>query len=121
MKTVKPFAGRQSILAVAVLAAIGQISTNARAEVSEEAKLLIEPESHVSIGAAGLSGNDKDRAQFGMFNGMRKDSSHLILDLDYLNRNNAEGIWTSLQGRNLRLDSRVVRVTWAPGGSATGR
>ena len=106
MKTVKPFAGRQSILAVAVLAAIGQISTNARAEVSEEAKLLIEPESHVSIGAAGLSGNDKDRAQFGMFNGMRKDSSHLILDLDYLNRNNAEGIWTSLQGRNLGLDSR---------------
>ena len=59
---------RQTILAIAVLAAIGQ----ARAQVTDEVKQLTNPESSVSVGAAGVSGDSKDRAQFGIFNGMRE-------------------------------------------------
>lgn len=96
-------------LALAVLAAIvaqGQV----RAEPSDEVRLLMEPESSVSIGAAGVSGDSKDRAQFGIYNGMRKESGYLILDLDYLTRDNSTGTWISLQGRNLGLDNREFRA-----------
>ncbi|MEO8103991.1 MAG: MtrB/PioB family outer membrane beta-barrel protein [Betaproteobacteria bacterium] len=93
-----------TILAVAVLAAIGQ----ARAQ-SDEVKQLTNPESSVTIGAAGVSGDSKDRAQYGMFNGLRKDSGYLLFDLDYLTRDNATGTWTSLQGRNLGLENRELR------------
>ncbi len=95
----------QTILALAVLAAIGQ----ARAQATEEVSQLTNPESSVSIGAAGVSGNDKDRAQWGMFNGMRKDDGYLLFDLDYIKRDNATGTWTTLQGRNLGLDNRELR------------
>ena len=95
-----------TILAMAVLAAIGQ----ARAQATDEAKLLIEPESSVSIGAAGVSGDSKDRAQYGIFNGMRKDSGYLLLDLDYIKRDNDSGTWTTMQGRNLGLDNREFRA-----------
>ena len=95
-----------TILAMAVLAAIGQ----ARAQATDEAKLLTEPQSSVSIGAAGVSGNDKDRAQFGIYNGMRKDSGYLLLDLDYITRDNATGTWMTMQGRNLGLDNREFRA-----------
>ena len=92
MKTSKQnIAMRQTILAIAVLAAIGQ----ARAQVTDEVKQLTTPESSVSVGAAGVSGDSKDRAQFGIFNGMREHSGYLLLDLDYITRDNATGTWTT--------------------------
>ena len=94
-----------TILAIAVLGAIGQ----ARAQTTEEVTQLINPESSVTIGAAGVSGESKDRAQWGMFNGMRKDNGYLRFDLDYIMRDNATGTWTTLQGRNLGLDNRELR------------
>ncbi len=94
-----------AILAVAVLAAIGQAHAQQPAEVNE----LMTPESSVTIGAAGVSGDSKGRAQFGMFNGMRQERNYLLFDLDYLTRDNATGTWTTLQGRNLGLDSREFR------------
>ncbi|MEQ1515247.1 MAG: MtrB/PioB family outer membrane beta-barrel protein, partial [Usitatibacteraceae bacterium] len=106
MKTSKQYIGMvPTILAVAVLGAIGQ----ARAQSSDEVKELTTPESSVAVGVAGVSGDSKDRAQWGMFNGMRKGDSHLLLDLDYLTRDNLTGTWTTLQGRNLGLDNRELR------------
>lgn len=95
----------QTILAMAVLAAIGP----AQAQAADTVKDLTNPESAVTIGAAGVSGDSKDRAQFGMFNGMRKDGGYLLFDIDYLMRDNATGTWTTLQGRNLGLDNRELR------------
>ena len=104
--TTHNFVLRQTILAVAVLAAIGQ----ARAQMSEEVKQLTNPESSVTVGAAGVSGDSKDRAQFGIFNGMREHDSYLLLDLDVIKRDNATGTWMTAYGRNLGLDNREFRV-----------
>ncbi|MEO8385101.1 MAG: MtrB/PioB family decaheme-associated outer membrane protein, partial [Betaproteobacteria bacterium] len=107
MKRSKQVLGvHQTLCALAVIAAIGPV----RAQVTDEARQLMEPESSVGIGAAGVSGDSRDRAQFGMFNGMRKDGGYLLLDLYYLTRDNATGTWTSLQGRNLGLDNREFRA-----------
>ncbi len=95
-----------ALLTLAVLAAIGQ----ARAQATDDIKLLTEPESSVTVGVSGVSGDSKDRAQFGMFNGMRKDRGYLLLDLDYITRDNATGTWVTMQGRNLGLDNREFRV-----------
>ncbi len=95
----------QTILAIAVLAAIGQ----ARAQVADEVKELTTPGSSVSVGLGHVSGDSKDRAQFGIFNGMREHSDYLLFDLDYITRDNATGTWTTVQGRNLGLDSRELR------------
>lgn len=95
----------QTILALAVLAAIG----HAQGQTADVVKDLTNPESSITIGAAGVSGDSQDRAQFGMFNGMRKDSGYLLFDIDYLTRDNATGTWTTLRGRNLGLDNRELR------------
>src|SRR5690242_10643651 len=95
---------KMTVLAVAVLAAIGQAHAQ-----SDEVKALTTPDSWVSVGAAGVTGNDADRAQFGMFNGMREHSGYLLLDADYNKRDNATGTWTSIVARNLGLDNREVR------------
>jgi MtrB/PioB family decaheme-associated outer membrane protein len=97
---------RQTILAVAVLAAIGQ----ARAQMSEEVKQLTNPESSVSIGVGSVTGDSKDRAQYGTYNGMRDHSGYLLFDLDYIMRDNATGTWTTVRGRNLGLDNREIRA-----------
>ncbi len=94
-----------TLIAMAVLAAIGQ----AQAQQSDEVKQLTNPDSSVTIGAAGVSGDMQDRAQYGMFNGMRKDGGYVLFDIDYLTRDNATGTWTMLQGRNLGLNSRELR------------
>ena len=95
----------QTILAVAVVAAIGQ----ARAQVTDEVQQLITPDSSISVGVGSVSGDEKDRAQYGIFNGMRKDRGYLLFDLDYITRDNATGTWTTLQGRNLGLENRELR------------
>ena len=61
------FTLRHSLIAVAVLSAM----TQARAQMSEEVRQLTTPDRWVSVGAAAVSGDPKDRAQFGMYNGMR--------------------------------------------------
>ncbi len=94
-----------TLIAIAVLAAIGQ----ARAQQSDEVKQLTNPDSSITIGAAGVSGDNQDRAQYGMFNGMRRENGYLLFDIDYLTRDNATGTWTMLEGRNLGLNSRELR------------
>jgi MtrB/PioB family decaheme-associated outer membrane protein len=100
------FVMRQTVLAIAVLAAIGQ----ARAQMSEEVRELTTPDAWISVGAAGVTGNSEDRAQFGQFNGMREHNGYLMLDADYARRDNATGMWTTVVARNLGLDNREIRV-----------
>lgn len=88
----------RSLVALAVLAACGTAH-------AEDAVQLPQPESSVSAGLAAVSGDSKDRTIFGQYNGMRKDDAYLLLDVDYLKRDDATGTWTSVQGRNLGLDT----------------
>ena len=91
----------QTVIALAVLAAFGQ----ARAQEASP------PPSSVSVGGIFVSGDSKDRARFGLYNGLREDSAYGILDFIYGNRDLGSGIWTTIEGRNLFLDTREAALT----------
>jgi MtrB/PioB family decaheme-associated outer membrane protein len=76
------------------------------------APLTTAPESSVSVGAGFASGNQQDRARFGMFNGLRKDDTNGLLGFGYYNRDAATGKWLSIEGRNLGLDNREFGVSY---------
>jgi MtrB/PioB family decaheme-associated outer membrane protein len=99
----KQFGFSQKLLALSVLAACGL----AHAEEDEIAP-LIKPESSVSVGLGDAVGNSQDKTIFGQYNGMRKDSAFLMLDMDLIKRDDAVGLWTTVQGRNLGLDDREM-------------
>jgi len=102
MKTINSF--NQKLLALALLAAFNP----AYADSASEVKDLTTPDSSISIGLGGTDGDSKEKAQFGQYNGMRKDSGYLLFDVDYLRRADETGTWTKLQGRNLGLDNREL-------------
>lgn len=106
MKTSKQnFSLRQTAIAVAVLTAFGP----AYAE-DESVTELTSPDSFVSVGIGAVSGDSKDRALFGQYNGMRKDSTYGLVDFDYLKRDDATGTWTQFKGSNLGLTTRELSV-----------
>ena len=95
---------RMKLLALAVVGAFGP------AFADEAVDELALPSSSVSVGVAGVSGDMKERSLFGQYNGMRKDDVFLLLDIDYSRRNEATGLWSTLQARNLGLDTRELRA-----------
>ena len=78
---------------------------------------LSKPSSSVSVGVIGASGDSNDRSLFGQYNGLRQDDVNLLLDFDYVKRDDATGTWTIVQGRNLGLDSREIRALYGPQGN----
>jgi MtrB/PioB family decaheme-associated outer membrane protein len=96
-------AWRLAALPLALLAAFSQ----ARADEGEAADLSI-PSSSVSVGAGVASGESRDRTLFGQYNGLRKEDAYLMLDFLYSKRDEATGIWTMVEGRNLGLDTREL-------------
>jgi MtrB/PioB family decaheme-associated outer membrane protein len=96
----------RSALAVAVLAAFAP----AHAQETDAAALK-RPDSEARVGVGITPGNERDRTIWGQYNGMREGDTHLLLDLDYVKRNDETGFWTTLRGRNLGLDSRDVSAT----------
>ena len=94
-------------MVLSVLAAIGP----ALAEEGEDIAQYTKPESSVSVGVGGVSGDSRERAIFGQYNGMRNHSYSLLLDIDMINRDDATGKWTTLEGRNLGLDDRELRFS----------
>jgi MtrB/PioB family decaheme-associated outer membrane protein len=74
----------------------------------DEISPLIKPGSSVSVGLGDAVGNSQDKAIFGQYNGLRKDSAFLMLDMDLVKRDDAVGLWTTFQGRNLGLDDREM-------------
>jgi len=97
----KQFGISQKLLAFSVLAVFGA----AHAEEDEVAQLT-QPHSSVGVGAGVVSGDSNDRTIFGQYNGMRKDSSYLLLDFNVIKRDDATGLWTTFQGNHLGLDNR---------------
>lgn len=96
----------QTVIALAICAAFSPVVAQ-EAGISEIAQ-LIKPESTVSVGIGAVDGNSKERAIFGQFNGMHKDSAFALIDLDYLTRDDATGTWMNLKVLNLGLDSREL-------------
>ena len=100
----------RSSLAIAVLAAF--TASAALAAEDEDLAALTRPQSAVSVGVGALSGTQRDRALFGQYNGLRLHDTNLLLDLDYIRRNDETGMWTIFRGRNLGLDIPEMSVTF---------
>ena len=95
----------RTAIALAVLAAFAP----ARAQ---DIGQLTAPGNSVSVGVGVVTGDEKDRARFGMFNGMRKNDYYGLFGFSYLDRDAASGRWFTLEGRNLGLDSREVGFSY---------
>ncbi len=72
---------------------------------------LTKPDSSAAVGLGISSGDERDRAFFGQYSGLREGRSHLLLDLDYTKRDDATGTWSIVRGRNLGLESRDAGIT----------
>lgn len=106
MRTLKQLPGfGQTVIALAVLAAFAP----ARAQDIAEAAA---PGNSISVGVGIASGDEKDRARFGMFNGLRTQSGYGLLGFSYLDRDDASGKWFTLEGRNLGLDNREIGFSY---------
>lgn len=100
------FSFSQKILVLSLLAAFGP------AHAEDELAQFIKPDSSViSVGLGVASGDSKDRAIFGQYNGMRKNDASLLLDVDVVKRQDETGLWTNFEGRNLGLDNRELRFS----------
>lgn len=103
MKTIVRHPGfRQTVLAMAVLAAFGP------AHAEDESVM----EASVSAGAAYVSGDKADRAIFGQYNGLRDYSGYGLLDFDYYRRNDETGTVTRFNGYNLFNETRELGFLW---------
>jgi hypothetical protein len=50
--------------------------------------------SAVSVGGGFVNGDSNTRSLFGQYNGLRKDDAYLLLDLDFIRRDDTTGTWT---------------------------
>lgn len=75
-------------------------------ELADSVIRLIKPESTVMLG---VGYGDKDNQRFGMYSGMAANGTHLIGEASLVRRDE-DGTWLRLQGRNLGLDTREVRM-----------
>ncbi|HJV81281.1 MtrB/PioB family decaheme-associated outer membrane protein [Noviherbaspirillum sp.] len=94
----------QTAIALALLAAFGPACADDGQSVAE----LTTPESFVSVGVGAVSGDSKDRALFGQYNGMRDHSAYGLLNFDYLKRDDATGTWLQFNGTDLGLSTREL-------------
>jgi len=92
----------QKATVLAVLAAFGP------AHADEIAELIKPDTASVRAGVGFVSGDSKDRAIWGQYNGMRQEDAYGLLDFDYIRRDDATGTWTTFQGRNLGLETREL-------------
>jgi len=108
MKIAQPHHGfSKKLMVLTVLAAIGPALAEEGGDIAQYTK----PESSVSVGLGGTSGDSRERAIFGQYNGMRIHNYSLLLDVDYLSREDTTGKWTSLEGHNLGLENRDLRFS----------
>ena len=89
---------RLTALAAALLAAYGP-ATAAESPVSGS----------VSVGVGNWS---NDRAQQGIYDGMRESGTYGLFDADLLRRDDATGTRLGLKARNLGLDNREIGLDW---------
>ena len=112
MKATRKYRFGRTALALAMLSVFGTAFADDQALQD-----LTTPSSSVTVGAAGVSGDDKDRSLFGQYNGLRKDDAYLMLDFDYVKRDDATGTWTIIRGRNLGLEDREISAQYGPQGN----
>lgn len=101
MNATKSVFGR-TILSASLMAAYGTAWSAENPTVDE----LTKPSSEVSVGLGGWS---KDRQNLGVFDGMRKNDSFLLLDADVRKRDDTTGTWLNLTVTNFGTSNREIR------------
>ncbi len=100
---------RFRLTAVAIAASAACMGVHAEAEPEEGQKV----QTTVSVGVGMVNGTSADRAMFGQYNGLRKDSNALaLLGIDYSSHNPETSDWIDFQGENLLGDTREMRLVW---------
>lgn len=89
-----------SALTASLMVAYG---SPAFAEGSDDLAQFTKPDSTISVG---VGYQNSERAQLGMFDGMRENGTKILLDANVKKRDDATGTWTELRINNLGLDSR---------------
>lgn len=97
---------RNVLIPTAIAAALCSAFGSAIAAEDDEVKALVKPVSSVSFGIGLLDGEAR---RFGQYNGLNDKGAYGLLDLDVVNRDDSNGRWLRLKGRNLGLDSRELR------------
>ncbi len=105
---------KKTLLALAVMA----LCAPALAD-DDEVKQLSQPQSQVSVGVSGLSGDAKSRSIFGQYSGLRANDFVLNLDVDINKRDDNAGTALYFTGNNLGLDDRDLFFSYES--KATGR
>ena len=101
---------RLTAIAAAVLAATGAWAD----ERDDEIKKQTRPDSTIEVGIGYV---DDANTRFGQYNGMTKDRFYLLLDGEYVRRDDATGTWLGVRGRNLGLEDRELRLEQSQQGS----
>lgn len=104
MDTSSQFRLARKLIGLAILSAFSL----AHAEEELDIARMTRPESSVSLGAGIVSGNGKDRALFGTYNGLLDHRAYGLVDVNMINRDEASGTWTIVHGSNLGLDNREL-------------
>ncbi len=113
MKAKRQYQCSRTALALALLSVFG-----AAYAADDTVQQLASPDrGYVGVGVGGVSGDEKDRSLFGIYNGLRKDDAYLLLDFGYVKRDEATGTWTVVEGRDLGLETPEVRGFFGPQGN----
>jgi MtrB/PioB family decaheme-associated outer membrane protein len=94
---------RLTAIAAAMLAAGAAWADERDDEIAKQTR----PDSNVELGVGFVSG---DNTRFGQYNGMTKERLYLLLDGQYVRRDDATGTWLGITGRNLGLENRELRL-----------
>lgn len=97
---------RNVLMPTAIAAALCTAFGTATAAEDSEVTALTKPQSTVSFG---LGYVDNDNRRFGQYNGLNQSGAYGLLDLDVVNRDDTNGRWLRLKGRNLGLETRELR------------
>ncbi|MFC5302152.1 MtrB/PioB family decaheme-associated outer membrane protein [Azospira restricta] len=96
---------QHTLLATAMLCAFGGAQAG-----DEEVAALSKPDSSISVGVGNWS---SERAQQGTYDGMRDNGAYGLVDIDIARRNDADGTWLNVVGRNLGLDPRDISIDYS--------
>jgi MtrB/PioB family decaheme-associated outer membrane protein len=102
----KNFFPSRTLVALAVAAAWSTAQAQDITEVAAPSG------SSIAVGVGVASGDEQERARFGMFNGLRKHDVDALIGFRYEQPWSASGTGLRLEGRNLGLDSRELNFVY---------
>ena len=94
-------------LAWSVFAGLLVLAGKAPAAEVDEATALMKPETTVEAGIGHVS---RDNGRFGQYSGLRDEGVYGLFDVNLVNRDDATGAWFLVNGRDLGLTSRELRL-----------